>query len=124
MIILFLADQKKIQKKNYKNDKEFSNKNNFTDTKPTAFRANFKIYIKDGGFSSYQSEQPHTMTLKKGNILSPTYTLLNKEADKNLILFRNIYHAPNNDETKIFFIDIKSKKFDKQRKLKIIFQIK
>ena len=50
------------------------------------------------------------MSLNKGNILSPTYSLLNKEADKNLILFRNIFHVPNNDETKIFFVDIKLKK--------------
>ena len=109
-LFFFLADQKKIQKKNYKDIKEFSNKNNFTDTRPSAFRANFKIYITGGGFSSYQSEYPHTMSLNKGNILSPTYSLLNKEADKNLILFRNIFHVPNNDETKIFFVDIKLKK--------------
>ena len=67
---------------------------------------------------------PHSMTLKRGNILSPIHSLLDKDADENLILFRNIYDAPNNDESKIFFIDIKSKEVLTIKKLKIIFLIK
>ena len=117
-LFFFLAHCDQIEKKNYFNIKDFSNKNNFTDTKPSAFRANLKIYIKDGGFSSYQSEYPHSMTLKKGNILSPIHSLLDKDADENLILFRNIYDAPNNDESKIFFIDIKSKEVLTIKKVK------
>ena len=39
----FLAHCDQIEKKNYFNIKDFSNKNNFTDTKPSAFRANLKF---------------------------------------------------------------------------------
>ena len=44
--------------------------NNFTNTSPTAFRANLQLYIPEGGFSSYQSEYPYGMVKKKGLILS------------------------------------------------------
>ncbi len=117
-LFFFLAHKNQIKNEYYSNIKDFFNINNFTDTKPSAFRANFKIYIKDGGFSSYQSEYPHTMTLKNGNILSPIHSLLDEDSDENLILFRNIHHEPNNKESKIFFIDIKLKEILAVKKIK------
>lgn len=66
---------------------------NFTDTEP-AFRSNLLIKNQEGGFSSYQSEYPHEMTLKKGNILSSLETLLNRKSDKNYIIFKNIFFKP------------------------------
>ena len=61
------------------------NLNNFTDTDP-AFRANLKIYNFKGGFSSYQSDYPYEMIVKKGNILSGLRFLTNKDS-KNIIFF-------------------------------------
>ena len=86
------------------------NLNSFTDTLPSAFRCNFKIYLNEGGFSSYQSEYPFEMTLKNGNIFSSVSTLLNNEAEENYILFRNIFHKPRIESFNIYFINIKTKK--------------
>ena len=116
--IYFLADEKEIEKTSYMNINEFAKKNNFTNTLPSAFRANLKIYSSSGGFSSYQSEYPYSMTTKTGNILSPIDILLNKYADKNLIFFRNIYYLPNEDESNIFFVNIKTKKILKVQKIR------
>lgn len=85
------------------------NFNDFTDTWP-AYRANLKIYISNGGFSSYQSEYPYEMTLKKGNILTPTAAIFNKHIDKNYLIFRNIYKKPIQEKFFIYFVDIKNKK--------------
>ena len=84
--IYFLADNKIY---NEFDEKKLRNFNSFTDTKP-AFRANFKIYINQGGFSSYQSEYPYSMITKKGTIISSISSLANPDADKNYILIRNI----------------------------------
>ena len=56
--IYFLATESDFD--SYDNLK-LKNFNKFTDTTP-AFRANFKIVFKNGGFSSYQSEYPYSMT--------------------------------------------------------------
>ena len=85
------------------------NFNDFTDTWP-AYRANLKIYISNGGFSSYQSEYPYEMTLKKGNILTPTSAIFNKHIDKNYLIFRNIYKKPIQEKFFTYFVDIKNKK--------------
>ena len=47
---------------------KLKNFNNFTDTSP-AFRANLKIYLDKGGFSSYQSEYPYNMITKRGSVV-------------------------------------------------------
>ena len=92
--IFFLSSEKEIKDK-YNNDfKKLKNLNNFTDTSPSAFRSNLRIYLNDGGFSSYQSEYPFEMIGKKGSILSPVYTLLNPMAEKNYIFFKNIFNLP------------------------------
>ncbi len=109
-LIFFLANQKEIKKNTFKDIKDFSKINNFTDTKPSAFRANLELYTEEGGFSSYQSEYPNFMTTKNGNILSPVDILLDKHAERNSILFKNIYYLPNNEQSKIYFLNIKSKK--------------
>ena len=59
-------------------EKNLMDLDNFTSTSPIAFRSNLKLELKDGGFSSYQSEYPFSMTTKKGSIVSPLSTLLNK----------------------------------------------
>ena len=88
--IFFLADETIFNKFDHKKLKNF---NNFTDTNP-AFRANFKIYLNQGGFSSYQSEYPYSMITKKGTILSSISSLANCDADKNYILIKNIFEEP------------------------------
>ena len=104
--IFFLATEEESKK--FNNDKIIS-LSNFTETSP-AFRANLKIFIQNGGFSSYQSEYPYHMMVKKGNILSSASTILNKHVDKNYLIFRNIYQDPIHDNFFVYFIDIKNKK--------------
>ena len=109
-IFFFLASKNEIKKIFDNNFSSLLNLNSFTDTSPSAFRSNFKIYLNEGGFSSYQSEYPFEMTLKNGNIFSSVSTLLNNEAEENYILFRNIFYKPIVERFKIYFINIKTKK--------------
>ena len=95
--------------KNIKKDNEILDLNNFTNTSP-AYRANLKIKVNNGGFSSYQSEYPYEMIVKKGNVLSPISTLLNNDADHNFLIFKNIYYKPIIQNFNIFIINIKTKK--------------
>ena len=104
--IFFLATESESSK--FDNNK-IIDLNNFTETIP-AFRANLKVYISNGGFSSYQSEYPYRMIAKKGNILTPTSSILNKHADKNYLIFKNIYQEPIQKKFYAYFVDIKNKK--------------
>jgi hypothetical protein len=104
--IYFLATQDEINIMNI-GTSILKNINSFSDTKPSAFRANLRIYITNGGFSSYQSEYPFSMVMKNGSILSPISTLLNQDADKNLIFFKNIFYLPTFKNFKAYLIDIK-----------------
>jgi hypothetical protein len=81
---------------------------NFTSTLP-AYRSNFKLIHRSGGFSSYQSEYPSGMVGKKGSIISSIKSLLNIKAKENYILVRNIYHSPIIDSFDGYLIDYKSK---------------
>lgn len=98
----------------YKNDLDdfdfikLKNFNNFTDTVP-AYRANFKIIIKDGGFSSYQSEYPHSMIRKRGTILSSVNSIANKDAEKNYIFIKNIYEDPIYENFTAYLVNIKNR---------------
>jgi len=112
--IYFLAEDKTI--KNF-NSKSLENYNNFTDTDP-AFRSNLKIYIKDKGFSSYQSEYPFSMIEKKGSILSPINSLANIDAEKNYIFLKNIYTLPIEETFFGFLINYSTKKIEEKFKLK------
>jgi hypothetical protein len=103
--VYFLAD--KNLDKDFKGDK-LENFNSFTNTKPE-FRANLKIYLREGGFSSYQSEYPYSMITKKGNILSSISSLANQDAEKNYIFLRNIYEKPIEDKFKAYLVNYKTK---------------
>lgn len=104
--IYFLSNKDEVNSSIHKLRKKLININNFTETSPVSFRSNLKIELLGGGFSSYQSDYPYSMTLRKGNILSPLLNLLNKNADENYILFRNIYFLPIQEKTKICILDI------------------
>ena len=110
--IFFLANKEDI-KKIKKND-QLLYISKFTNTSPTAFRSNLKIFIPNKGFSSYQSEYPFEMVRKNGSILSPAGTLLNEEADKNFIFFKNIFFRPQNNESKLYFINLSKKEVIKE----------
>jgi hypothetical protein len=114
--IFFLAKEQEVNKIKKNNFLELINFNTFTDTAP-AFRANLQISNENGGFSSYQSEYPYSMIIKKGNILSPISSLADKMADKNIVFLRNIYHQPIQKEFDIYFLNIKSKKILFQKKI-------
>ena len=83
--------------------------NHFLKTNP-AFRSNLRIENSSGGFSSYQSEYPSGMVQNRGNILSQISSLLNREATKNLIIFKNIYKEPISTNFKVYIIDIEKEK--------------
>ena len=108
--IFFLADETIFNKFD---DKKLKNFNNFTDTIP-AFRANFKIYLNQGGFSSYQSEYPYSMITKKGTILSSISSIANSNADKNYILIKNIFEEPIEENFKAYLVNYKTKSIEEQ----------
>ena len=108
--IFFLADETIFNKFDHNKLKNF---NNFTDTSP-AFRANFKIYLNQGGFSSYQSEYPYSMITKKGTILSSISSLANCDADKNYILIKNIFEEPIEEIFKAYLVNFKTKSVEEQ----------
>lgn len=102
--------------KNFKGDK-LLDFNSFTNTTP-AFRANLKIYIDKGGFSSYQSEYPYSMVVKKGTILSSISSLANPKAEKNFILIKNIFDRPIQDKFNAYLINYKTKQIEEIFELK------
>ena len=90
--------------------------NTFSDTAPS-FRCNLKVFKKNNGYSSYQSEYPYVMTKKRGNILSSLYLLTNKNAENNYVLLRNVFHMPTNEEFKFYIVDIEDQSlFEKNSK--------
>jgi len=108
--IFFLAKKEDLKNFDHEKLKKF---NSFTSTSP-AYRSNFKVYLDNGGFSSYQAEYPFSMINIKGGILSSVGTLLNKNAEKNFLLFRNIYIEPIMTNFFGYFVDIKKKKILKK----------
>ena len=112
--IFFLADETIL---NEFDDKKLKNFNNFTDTSP-AFRANFKIYLNQGGFSSYQSEYPYSMVTKKGTILSSISSIANSDADKNYVLIKNIFEEPIEENFKAYLVNYKTKSIEEQFEIK------
>ncbi len=83
--------------------------NNYTNTTPE-YRANLQIRNKQGGFSSYQSDYPFTMTEKKGSIASSIYALANEYAQINKLFLKNIYTLPVHEDFYLYFLDIVQKK--------------
>ena len=112
--IFFLADETILDKFD---GKKLENFNNFTDTSP-AFRANFKIYLDQGGFSSYQSEYPYSMINKKGTILSSISSIANSDADKNYVFIKNIFEEPIEEYFNVYLINYKKKKIEEKFKVK------
>ena len=98
-------------------NKKLKNFNNFTDTSPS-YRANFKIFLNGGGFSSFQSEYPFSMIRKKGSILSSISSLANPEADKNYILIKNIFEEPIEEKFSAYLVNYKKKIIEKEYELK------
>ncbi|SVE56809.1 uncharacterized protein METZ01_LOCUS509663, partial [marine metagenome] len=107
--IFCLATKEEILELEKNNHSRLMNLNNYTDTSP-AFRANLQVSIKDGGFSSFQSEYPFSMVTKKGSILSPLSSLCNRNADENIIFLKNIIELPIQDEFGVFFVNLKTKR--------------
>ncbi len=112
--IFFLADD--IILDNF-DENELKNFNNFTDTTP-AYRVNLKIYLKNGGFSSYQSEYPYSMVSKKGTLLSSVSSLANIDTDQNYILIRNIFAHPIEESFNAYFVNYKTKKIEESFQIK------
>ena len=70
------------------------------------------IYVdrnKGGGFASYQSEYPFSMTMKQGSILSSTSSLANKDSEKNMLFFVNIFAKPIKEKFSIYFVNYEKK---------------
>ena len=103
--IFFLAKDNEVTANK---EPELLNYNSYTNTSPE-YRANLQVSRKEGGYSSYQSDYPFHMATKTGNIASSCSTLLNKDADENYLIFKNIYHLPIYDEFKMYFVNIKEK---------------
>ena len=109
----FLAKKNEI--KNF-NINELLDFNHYTNTDPE-YRSNLKVYNSIGGFSSYQSEYPYSMTKKMGSMVSPIFNLLNKKAEKNYIFIKNIFYKPINEFFYAYLIDIIEKKILIKKKL-------
>ena len=112
--IYFLADNSTF---NEFDDKKLKNFNDFTETSP-AFRANFEINLKDGGFSSYQSEYPYSMTTKKGTILSSINSIASTDADKNYVFIKNIFERPIEENFKVYLVNYKRKSIEEEFEIK------
>jgi hypothetical protein len=71
--------------------------NDFSYTTPD-YRANLCVSNLMGGFSSYQSDYPFNMTLRRGSLMSSISTLGNRDAMVNTVFIRNIFCEPINEE--------------------------
>ena len=91
------------------NNFELLNEGQLKSFEKFAVRSNLKIYLDDGGFSSYQSEYPFGMVDKKGIVSSSISSLANANSDQNYILFRNIIQKPIIEKFYAYIIDLKSK---------------
>ena len=115
--IYFIARKNDLKKFESDNFTELLNFNNLTDTSPES-RANFKIFNKADGFSSYQSDYPYKMTKINGSILSSIFMLTDNLADKNYILLRNIYYKPIIKKFALYIVNIKEKKIIHKEEIK------
>lgn len=110
--IFFLSKESQIKDNLIRNDKlkNLYNFNTFSDNKIVEFRANLKIYLENYGFSSYQSDYNFNLCRLGGNILSPINSLLDRNSETNIIIFRNICTEPIFKKYKYYFIDFNKKK--------------
>jgi hypothetical protein len=107
--IFFLATNKEILKFE---KKKLAYLSDFTVSYPS-FRCNFEICNNFGGFSSFQSEYPFSMINKSGNIFSPINSLLNIDAERNFLFFKNIIAEPKKIKFNAHFVNLKTKKIVK-----------
>ena len=112
--IFFLADETVFDEFD---ENKLKDLNNFTNTGPP-FRSNFKIYLENGGFSSYQAEYPYYMITKRGGILSAISSIANPNADKNFVLIKNIFEEPIEDKFDIYFVNYKTKSIEEKFEIK------
>ena len=112
--IFFLADETIF---NEFDEDKLKNFNDFTNTIPD-YRANFKIFLENGGFSSYQSEYPFSMVTKKGTLLSSISSIANSDADKNYVLIKNIFIEPIEEYFKLYIVNYKTKSIEEQFEIK------
>ncbi len=112
--IFFLAGETIL---NEFDDQKLKNFNKFTDPSP-ACRANFQVYLNQGGFSSYQSQYPYSMITKKGTILSSISSIANSDADKNYVLIKNIFEEPIEENFKVYLVNYKTKSIEEQFEIK------
>ena len=82
--------------------------NDFTHTTPD-YRANLCVSNFMGGFSSYQSEYPFDMTLRRGSITTSISTLVNRNAMANTIFIRNVFCEPINEDYFAYLVCKKEK---------------
>ena len=115
--IYFIARKADIKKFESSDFSELMNFNNLTDTSPE-YRANFKIFNKANGFSSYQSDYPYKMTKINGSILSSTFMLTDSTADRNYVLIRNIYYKPIIKLFPLYIVNIKTRKIIHKEEIK------
>ena len=78
--------------------------NDVTDTAPD-YRANLIVSNEKGGFSSYQSEFPSKMLGRRGDLLTPIYTLSNPQAARNIIFIRSVFDQPITEPYKAHVVD-------------------
>ncbi len=109
--IYFLAKNSDIENQFIR--KKIINFNSYTETDPP-YRANFNLIHKSGGESSYQSEYPFPMIERRGSVLSSIYSLTNADAEKNYLIFRNIFMDPIYKNFYVYLINIKSRKVIKK----------
>ena len=100
--IFFLATLSDVGAKNIVVEK-LKKYNDFSSTTPD-YRANLCVSNLAGGFSSYQSEYPFNMTLRRGSIMSSISTLGNRSAMFNTIFIRNIFCEPINEEYPAYLV--------------------
>ena len=108
--IYFLADKNQVKDNSIN---QLMSYNNFTNTSPD-YRCNLQVSINNGGFSSYQSDYPYSMTTKNGNIMSSCSSLTNKDADENYVILKNIFHQPIKEKFNVFFINVVTNKIIKK----------
>tara|TARA_B100001093_G_C26808987_1_gene1006755 strand:- start:913 stop:1695 length:783 start_codon:yes stop_codon:yes gene_type:complete len=106
--IYFLAKEEDVNTSNNNKKYELLNFKNIINTYPQ-YRANLKIFLKNRGFSSYQSDYPHEMTKIESNILCPLDILLDKDADQNFLFLPNIFFLPKIDKRYCYIIDLEEK---------------
>lgn len=102
--IFFLGKQSEVQEGYIENLKIY---NKYTSTFPD-YRSNLSIKYLDKGLSSYQSEYPFGLISKNRPILSPIFSLLDKNNDSNYLCFKNISLQSSKLTDYLYFVDIHS----------------